>query len=131
MKYLADTHVLLWSFFEPEHLSKTTQAILLDEDNAIYYSPISLWEISIKYGLNKLQLGGMEPEEFYEVLDESYFLCKPVEPFLAITNFRLPRHHQDPFDRFLIWEAIKNDYILLSADKAIAGYAQDGLKVAW
>jgi PIN domain nuclease of toxin-antitoxin system len=130
MNYLADTHVLLWSFFEPERLSKTVRGILLDESNDIYYSPISLWEISIKHGLNKLHLDGMTPEEFYAVLDESYFLCSPVEPLTAITNFRLPRYHKDPFDRFLIWEAIKNDYVLLSADNTMAEYAKEGLKVA-
>jgi PIN domain nuclease of toxin-antitoxin system len=55
----------------------------------------------------------MTPEDFHEVPDESYFLCKPVEHLLAITNFYLPHLHKDPFDRFLVWEAIKNDYILL------------------
>ena len=53
MKYLVDTHILLWSFIEPEQLSKNISQILLEENNDIYYSPINLWEISIKYTLKK------------------------------------------------------------------------------
>ena len=64
MKYLVDTHILLWSFFEPLRLSPHVQNILRNDDNAIFYSPINLWEISIKYGLNKLELNGLVPEDF-------------------------------------------------------------------
>jgi PIN domain nuclease of toxin-antitoxin system len=51
MKYLVDTPILLWSFIEPEKLTENIRSILLDEDNDVYYSPINLWKISIKYGL--------------------------------------------------------------------------------
>jgi PIN domain nuclease of toxin-antitoxin system len=129
MKYLVDTHVLLWSFFEPERLSSAIQGILRDIGNEIFYSPINLWEISIKYGLKKLYLNGISPEEFFVALEESFFLCKPVEPFLALTSFHLPIRHKDPFDRFLVWEAIRNDYSLLSMDEALIAYRQDGLKI--
>jgi PIN domain nuclease of toxin-antitoxin system len=56
MNYLVDTHILLWSFIEPKKLTENTRRILLDEDNTIFYSPINLWETSIKYGLKKLYL---------------------------------------------------------------------------
>jgi PIN domain nuclease of toxin-antitoxin system len=129
MKYLADTHILLWSFFEPKRLSNTVQGILRDDANEIYYSPVSLWEISIKYSLNKLHLNGVTPEEFHTALEESFFLCRQVESFTAVTTFHLPIRHKDPFDRFLVWEAIKNNFTLLSADSAITVYQQDGLKI--
>jgi PIN domain nuclease of toxin-antitoxin system len=63
MNYLVDTHILLWSFLETHRLSKEIKSILLDDDNNIYYSPINLWEISIKYGLRKLFLNGGTPAE--------------------------------------------------------------------
>jgi PIN domain nuclease of toxin-antitoxin system len=72
MNYLADTHVLLWSFVEPGRLTENIRRILLDEDNNIHYSPINLWEISIKYGLKKLRLENLTPEEFFEELENSY-----------------------------------------------------------
>jgi hypothetical protein len=34
-----------------------------------------------------------------------------------ITTGKLAPYHKDPFDRFLIWEAIRNNFILMSADK--------------
>ena len=48
MKYLVDTHVLLWSFIDTKKLSENVKSILLDESNEIYYSPINLWKIAIK-----------------------------------------------------------------------------------
>jgi len=131
MKYLVDTHILLWSFIEPRRLSKNSSEILLNEDNDIFYSPINLWEISIKYMLKKLDLKGITPEEFFEELNESYFLCKKVENMDLITSYKLPIFHKDPFDRFLVWESIQNDFIFISADKKMELYKREGLKVVF
>ena len=129
MEYLVDTHVLLWSFIEPEKLSRNIQSKLLDENNDIYYSPINLWEISIKYGLKKLSLKGLTPEDFFKELKDSYYICKEIDNFDIITAYKLPRYHKDPFDRFLIWEAIRNNMVLMSADSLFKPYIQCGLKL--
>jgi len=129
MKYLVDTHILLWSFLETRKLSKEIKSILLDGNNEIYYSPISLWEISIKYGLKKLSLNGGTPDDFFTELNDSFYRCKTIEAKDLITSYKLPTHHKDPFDRFLIWEAIKNDFILISVDENIGLYKKDGLKI--
>ena len=128
MKYLVDTQILLWSFIEPEQLSSTVSQILLDENNIIYYSPINLWEISIKYGLNKLDLKGITPQEFYKEINNSFYICKEISNDDLVTSYKLPVYHKDPFDRFLIWEAIRNDFIFLSVDKNIELYKREGLK---
>jgi PIN domain nuclease of toxin-antitoxin system len=129
MNYLVDTHVLLWSFTDTNKLSKEIKAVLLDENNEIYYSPISLWEISIKYGLKKLSLNGGTPDDFFDELKNSYFQCKTISEINLITNYKLPVYHKDPFDRFLIWEAIKNDLIFISEDDEVKLYKQEGLKI--
>jgi PIN domain nuclease of toxin-antitoxin system len=129
MNYLVDTHILLWSFLETDKLSEKIKSILLDENNLIYYSPISLWEISIKYGLGKLSLNGGTPDDFFNELNNSYYLCKVIDNMDLITNHKLPAYHKDPFDRFLIWEAIRNDFVLISADENIKSYKKDGLKI--
>jgi PIN domain nuclease of toxin-antitoxin system len=129
MKYLLDTHILLWSFFEPEKLSENTRSVLLDDNNDIYYSPVNLWEISIKYGLKKLSIEGLTPEEFYSELEKSYYICTKIENITLITNYRLPVYHKDPFDRFLVWEAIRNNFILISVDKTLTQYRKEGLKI--
>jgi PIN domain nuclease of toxin-antitoxin system len=129
MNYLVDTHVLLWSFTDTGKLSGEIKAALLDENNEIYYSPISLWEISIKYGLKKLSLNGGTPDDFFDELKNSYFQCKAINEVNLITNYKLPLYHKDPFDRFLIWEAIKNDFIFISEDDEVKLYKKEGLKI--
>jgi len=131
MKYLVDTHVLLWSFIDPEKLSVNITQILIDQNNDIFYSPINLWEISIKYGLKKLDLKGITPEDFYKEIDISFFICKEINNNDLVTSYRLPKYHKDTFDRFLIWEAIRNDLFLLSVDKNMDLYKNDGLKVIY
>jgi PIN domain nuclease of toxin-antitoxin system len=112
-------------------LSKEIKSILLNEANDIYYSPINLWEISIKFGLEKLFLNGGTPDNFFEELNNSYYLCKNIDNDDLITNYKLPIRHRDPFDRFLIGEAIRNDFILMSVDKNMELYKEDGLKVVY
>ena len=101
----------------------------MDDNNEIYYSPISLWEISIKYGLKKLSLKGGRPELFFDELKKSFYYCKPLNPVDLITNYQLPVYHRDPFDRFLIWEAIRGDFTLISVDEKMELYKAEGLKV--
>jgi len=82
-----------------------------------------------KYGLGKLKLNGLTPEEFYHELNDSFYRCKKVNSLTIITNYKLPILHKDPFDRFLIWEAIQSDFILLSVDESMDQYRKEGLKV--
>jgi PIN domain nuclease of toxin-antitoxin system len=104
---------------------------LIDENNVIYYSPINLWEISIKYGLKKLDLKGITPEDFYKEIDNSFYVCKEINKNDLISNYKLPIYHKDPFDRFLIWEAIRNDFILMSVDKNMELYRREGLNIIY
>jgi len=129
MKYLVDTHILLWSFINPEKLSSNISQLLIDVNNAIYYSPINLLEISIKYGLKKLDLKGITPEDLYKEIDNSFYICKEINNKDLITSYRLPKYHKDPFDRFLIWEAIRNGFILMSVDRNMELYKKEGLRV--
>jgi len=129
VNYLLDTHVLLWSFLETGKLSPKIKSVLLDENNDIYYSPISLWEISIKYGLKKLLLNGGTPEDFFEEVDDSFYICKKIDNDDLITSYKLPVHHKDPFDRLLIWQAIRDGFILISADRNMESYKNEGLMV--
>jgi PIN domain nuclease of toxin-antitoxin system len=130
LKYLADTHVLLWALNQPQRLSRGIRSILEDEATTVCYSSISLWEIAIKHGLGKLDLLGHSPEEFLAELERSFFVHRPLDPHSLISSYHLPSHHRDPFDRMLIWEAIRNNLVLLSADGKSDAYAEDGLKVA-
>ncbi len=128
MNYLVDTHILIWSFVDPDKLSQKVQSTLLSEENTIYYSQYSLWEISLKYSLGKLQLKNKTPEQFYEVIENSFFICKPIENLELITFYKLPVEHKDPFDRAIIWQSIINELILISVDEKLDIYKKYGLK---
>jgi PIN domain nuclease of toxin-antitoxin system len=128
MNYLVDTHILIWSFIEPERLEQEVKNILLNEENTIYYSQISLWEISIKYALRKIILNGMKPEELYEEIEVSYYKCKTISNNNLVTFYQLPIEHKDPFDRMLIWQSIESEYIFISNDKEMGKYLKYGLK---
>ncbi len=118
MKYLLDTHSLLWTIFEPEKLSAEAQEIILDQNNIICVSLISLWEISIKQNIGRLDL----PEEFFEVVSQGGFEMLPLN-MPEIEQYRtLPLHHRDPFDRMLIIQAQQQKLILITRDSEISKY---------
>ena len=131
MNYLLDTHYILWTLFEPYKIKTNILQIFKSENESKLVSGISLWEISLKYSLGKLELSGTNPEEIYEKISESGFDLIPIENTVLASYYKLPKkeNHKDPFDRLLIWQALANDFTLITADKTIEEYIQDGLKV--
>ena len=118
MKYLLDTHSLLWTIFEPDKLSAEAQETILDRDNIICVSLISLWEISIKQNIGRLDI----PEEFFEVVSKGGFEMLSLT-IPQIEQYRtLPLHHRDPFDRMLIIQAQQQKLILITRDAEISKY---------
>lgn len=129
MSYLLDTHILLWSFFEPEKLSSAVVAIFENPENEIGISQVSLWEISLKFSLGKLRLGKLKPEELQgPILDNGYRIL-PLEDTDLLDFYKLPvGNHRDPFDRLLIWQCIKHGHTLLSRDRHCDAYRKYGLE---
>ncbi|GAB1481419.1 type II toxin-antitoxin system VapC family toxin [Treponema sp.] len=129
MKILIDTHYLLWAFIDTGKIKKRIFEILLNEENEVYYSQASLWEISIKYNLGKLVLNNMQPEDFYTEIHNSFLQCKNLENEELISFHTLPIEHRDPFDRMMIWQCIQSDYYFLSVDSETEKYMKYGLKI--
>ena len=131
MNYILDTHYVLWSLFEPERIGKEILTILKDEDTTKLVSGISLLEISFKYSLGKLELSGTNPNEIYVSIKESGMEMMPVENEIFASHYKLPKKdkHKDPFDRILIWQAIRNDLTLITKDSRMEAYISDGLKI--
>lgn len=133
MKYLLDTHVLLWLAYEDAKLSDSVKDILLDPKNEIYLSSVSFWEISLKFQSGKLDLKGHNPEMLKAGFDQNFdFRELDLEMDDAITIYKLDSHiHKDPFDRMLIWQALRKSLTFLTADENIQRYREIGLKVLW
>ena len=133
MKYLLDTHYILWTLFKPEIIKSKIKEILENDKDVKYVSGISLWEISLKYSLGKLELEGTNPTEIHEKIIESGFTIIPIEDEQFSSYYKLPKkeNHKDPFDRMIIWQAISNNFTLISNDTKIQQYIENGLKIIY
>ena len=132
MTYLLDTHTLLWTLFEDEKLSEKAREAISNAENQIYVSVLSYWEISLKYALGKLELEGITPDELPEKAKEIDIEMMELSEEDAITFYKLPRlKHKDPFDRLIIWQAIRRDLPLISKDKIMEDYQKFGLVTLW
>jgi len=132
MKYLLDTHTLLWAILETRKLSTEVFSLLESTDNIIYASVINYWEICIKAEKGKLHLEGITPEEVLEQAKKMGFSSLELNTLDASSFFRLKSDfHKDPFDRMIIWQAINNQCTLVTKDSEIKKYEQVGLKTIW
>ena len=118
MRLLLDTHALLWWIGDEGRLNKAAFAMIASRDNEILVSAASLWEISTKRNLGKLQA----PENMCRVVQEKGFTGLPISLIHAEAAGALPLHHRDPFDRMLVAQAKVEGLTLMSDDPRIAQY---------
>ena len=122
MKYLLDTHILLWMVSSPEKLSKRHLKILSNDASEVYISIASIWEMGIKISLKKLELS-IELEKFVNehILNNGLgILGLKKEHLFPLAH--LPFHHRDPFDRLLISQSLVDNLTILTADKIFKKY---------
>jgi PIN domain nuclease of toxin-antitoxin system len=123
MKLLMDTCAFLWLADGSPELSATAAEAFLDEDNDLYLSTASAWEIAIKYSIRKLQLS-KRPEIFvpHNRL-RSGIESLPVDEEAALYVEKLPLLHGDPFDRLLVAQAVVHGMTIVTSDPKILQYA--------
>ena len=121
-RYLLDTHAFLWFIAGSNELSDKARELIEDENNRVFLSAASLWEMAIKVSLEKLTLS--EP---FETLIPEQLALNGVE-ILGITVAHttqianLPFHHRDPFDRLIIAQALEEQMPVISVDGAFDEY---------
>ena len=109
MKILCDTHILIWFLTGDDQLSVKARAIIENEENEIYFSLVSVWEISIKHSRKPEQMS-LSPKRFIELCESQEFAEYPIERrhILAVDTLQRPIHtpeHHDPFDKLLLSQA--------------------------
>ena len=127
IKYLLDTHVVLWLADNSPLLSERAKHAFLDDKAHNYVSIASVWEVAIKLGNNRLQLqGGVA--EFARIIESNGFGLLTLELPHLLRYPSLEEYHKDPFDRLLIATAICEDMTIITSDENIRKYS---VSVLW
>jgi len=115
---LLDTHVVLWALVQPDLLRDDVRVLITDPAHAVHVSAATVWEVEIKRAVGKLSA----PDGFAAECADRGFDGLPIDLVHAERAGRLPPHHSDPFDRMLIAQAIEDDLVLVSDDRAFDAY---------
>jgi len=120
--YLVDTNAWIFFFEDSPKLSERIALILEDESTDCFISIASVWEASIKVGLNKLHLAYDLEHDLPKILEDNGFQLLPIEFADAVGVTTLPQLHGDPFDRVQVVQAKSRGWKLLSHDRLLDGY---------
>jgi len=128
MNMLLDTHVALWAITDDPRLSEHARTLILAPKARIWVSAASVWEITIKHSLGQgdMPVSGREALEYFR--QAGYFLLN-IEPEHAAAFAELDDHHQDPFDRILVAQALTEPMRLMSRDALVARYSDTIIRV--
>jgi PIN domain nuclease of toxin-antitoxin system len=119
MKFLLDTHALLWWLADDNQLGRRARELVEDPGNDVLISMVSLWEIAVKARIGKLQA---DIGEITGAVQQEGFTLLDIAMTHLLTLAGLPMHHRDPFDHLLIAQAITEDATFISEDRNTARY---------
>lgn len=120
MRLLLDTHALLWWWNDDAQLTIAARAAIADENNGVFVSAASAWEIATKQRIGKLPTWAMPSGGFDALVAADGFHPLPVAAAHAWHAGALAWSHRDPFDRVLAAQAMLERMTLLSRDPVFA-----------
>lgn len=122
MKYLLDTHALLWWWTNDAQLSTTARRCIGQEKHQILVSAASAWEIATKYRLGKLSIAEVAVQQFQALIHADGFTHLPMTAAHSLLAGALTQSHRDPFDRMLAAQAQLENIPLITRDPAFADF---------
>jgi PIN domain nuclease of toxin-antitoxin system len=128
VRFLLDTHTLIWWMTNDSHLSKAAHALVEDLNNTSMVSAVSAWEIATKFRLGRLPAAAVLVQDFVADLEQQKIQILSVSAEHGIRAGSLPGPHKDPFDRMLIAQALSENVPIVSNDRALDGY---GVRRLW
>ena len=128
MNLLLDTHVALWALIDSPRLSEKARELILSPRATVWVSAASVWEIAIKHSLGRgdMPISGADALSYF--LEAGYRIL-PIEAEHAAAVETLPPHHQDPFDRLLVAQALVEPMRLLTHDVQVLRYSDTIIRV--
>ncbi|PVM92311.1 PIN domain nuclease [Caulobacter radicis] len=122
MRLLIDTHVLIWSLTDQAKLSPAVAGAMLDLNNEIFVSAVSIYEVLYK----RLRARGTSlermPVDLEKVVQDQGLSWLPILPGDCAAAAALPDHHRDPWDRILVAQAKRGDLLLATVDEEVRAY---------
>jgi PIN domain nuclease of toxin-antitoxin system len=128
VKILLDTCAFLWFLDDAAQLPPQIRGRILDPENQIFLSAVSVWEIARKYAGGNLTLPAHPSSLIPAVREQSGIEPLPLTEADALAAEKLPHAHRDPFDRMLIAQALNNGLIIATSDRAFDLYP---VRVIW
>lgn len=122
MKLLLDTHVFLWFIEGSPNLSGLARSLIENEQTQKFLSIASLWEISIKISMGKLDIGMTVTDLVEREILSNGILLLDIKIDHLDELAKLPFHHKDPFDRLIISQAMTEPIIVISKDNNFTHY---------
>ena len=123
-RLLLDTHVFLWWLNDDPALGEHARGEISNGRNHVYVSAATVWEMSIKRALGKLQA----PGDIEAVVEAERFIKLNISLRHGEQAGALPPFHRDPFDRMLIAQAQSDNLILVTADDQFEQYGASLMK---
>ena len=122
MRVLLDTHVALWALVDAPRLSSSARMLIEDSRNILFVSAATVWEISIKRTVSpeKMPISGVEAIQFFQ---RAGYRFLDISPDHASRVETLPRHHNDPFDRIIVAQALIEPLVLVTSDRILSLYS--------
>ncbi len=128
MNLLLDTHIALWAITDSQKLPQQARDLIQSPKTTVWVSAASIWEIAIKYSLGRGEMPVSSENAVRYFQESGYrFLRIEVEHTIAVED--LPAHHQDPFDRILVAQALVEPMRLITHDPMVALYSDTIIKV--
>lgn len=121
--FLIDTHLLLWSAFEPAKLSLKATKMLQSRAEPLAFSLASLWEVAIKSSLGRADFS-VDTALLHQSLLSEGFVELPIKAAHLARVATLPWVHRDPFDRLLVAQAAEEKITLLTVEATLRRYGR-------
>jgi PIN domain nuclease of toxin-antitoxin system len=122
MRYLVDTHAAIWWFEDSARLTEAARKAMAAEENDVYVSAASAWEIATKHRIGKLSISEDLAADIQGMIERQRFQPLPVTMAHAETAGRLAGAHRDPFDRMLIAQSLLENLTLVSNEAAFDAF---------
>ncbi|HEV2300941.1 MAG TPA: type II toxin-antitoxin system VapC family toxin [Stellaceae bacterium] len=128
MRLLLDTHTLIWWLSGDTLLSRQARTAIATQENEVFVSAASAWEISTKHRLGRLPRAEALASDLHSVLAGQGFGQLPITVEHGLAAGSLAGPHRDPFDRMLIAQAMAADMTLVSNEAVFDRY---GVRRLW